>query len=146
MDETTAPTRACRRCGCTDADCRQCVARTGKPCSWVEDDLCSACTPIVLPDQMTAAIGEVLGMMVFRSGPLAHIYRAAGFDIPRKCEDEQAFILHRFLPLAILHGDAWWDHSSRDIDVQMAKVKDRTPRRDEPPFDPQQQSQDRPPQ
>jgi hypothetical protein len=38
----TAP-RTCRRCGCTDADCSGCVARTGKPCHWVEVDLCSAC-------------------------------------------------------------------------------------------------------
>jgi len=35
--------RACRVCSCTDADCRQCIARTGQPCHWVEDDLCSAC-------------------------------------------------------------------------------------------------------
>ena len=33
----------CRVCGCTDADCRQCVERTGSPCYWVEPDLCSAC-------------------------------------------------------------------------------------------------------
>lgn len=35
--------RKCRVCGCTDDDCRQCIERTGKPCSWVEPDLCSAC-------------------------------------------------------------------------------------------------------
>lgn len=35
--------RACRICGCTDADCRQCIKRTGSPCYWVEEDLCSAC-------------------------------------------------------------------------------------------------------
>lgn len=34
---------ACRVCGCTDADCSGCIARTGAPCSWVERDLCSAC-------------------------------------------------------------------------------------------------------
>lgn len=38
-----APVRRCRVCGCTDADCRQCIARTGQPCRWVESDLCSAC-------------------------------------------------------------------------------------------------------
>lgn len=36
--------RACRVCGCTDEDCRQCVEKTGMPCSWVDDDLCSACS------------------------------------------------------------------------------------------------------
>lgn len=35
--------RRCRRCGCTDDDCRQCVEKTGSPCHWVESDLCSAC-------------------------------------------------------------------------------------------------------
>jgi hypothetical protein len=35
--------RRCRVCGCTDADCRQCIQRTGVPCHWVDKDLCSAC-------------------------------------------------------------------------------------------------------
>ena len=35
--------RRCRVCGCTDDDCRQCVEKTGHPCRWVEEDLCSAC-------------------------------------------------------------------------------------------------------
>ena len=35
----------CRKCGCTDHDCTGCVERTGRPCHWVEPDLCSACTP-----------------------------------------------------------------------------------------------------
>jgi ParB/RepB/Spo0J family partition protein len=37
--------RACRICGCTETDCRQCVEKTGEPCHWVEEDLCSACAP-----------------------------------------------------------------------------------------------------
>lgn len=35
--------RKCRICGCTDNDCSQCIEKTGKPCHWVEEDLCSAC-------------------------------------------------------------------------------------------------------
>lgn len=47
--------RTCRVCGCTDSDCRQCIARTGQPCHWVEPDLCSACahapaTPVQTPE------------------------------------------------------------------------------------------------
>ena len=38
-----AAVRKCRVCGCTDEDCSQCVEKTGEPCYWVEDDLCSAC-------------------------------------------------------------------------------------------------------
>ena len=33
----------CRSCGCTDDDCTGCYLRTGIPCHWVEQDLCSAC-------------------------------------------------------------------------------------------------------
>lgn len=43
MEQLITPT--CRMCGCTDNDCSGCVARTGEACSWVENDLCSACAP-----------------------------------------------------------------------------------------------------
>lgn len=35
----------CRVCGCTDADCRQCVESSGHPCTWTDDEhtLCSRC-------------------------------------------------------------------------------------------------------
>jgi hypothetical protein len=35
--------RMCRVCSCTQTDCRHCITRLGRPCSWVELDLCSAC-------------------------------------------------------------------------------------------------------
>lgn len=35
--------RRCRVCGCTDDNCYQCIARTGAPCHWVKEDLCSVC-------------------------------------------------------------------------------------------------------
>jgi hypothetical protein len=40
-------TRRCRKCGCTDHDCHQCIEKTGEPCHWIEEDLCSACQPII---------------------------------------------------------------------------------------------------
>jgi hypothetical protein len=39
----TSPVQTCRICGCTDDDCQGCIDRTGQPCTWVEEDLCSAC-------------------------------------------------------------------------------------------------------
>ena len=33
----------CRACGCHDMDCWQCIEKTGAPCHWEEEDLCSAC-------------------------------------------------------------------------------------------------------
>jgi len=40
--------KKCRICGCTDGDCRQCIEKTGIPCHWVEDGLCSACKTTVV--------------------------------------------------------------------------------------------------
>lgn len=37
------PIQICTKCGCTDNDCRHCMEKTGKPCHWVEENLCSAC-------------------------------------------------------------------------------------------------------
>lgn len=51
-----AARRSCRTCGCTEADCSGCIERTGKPCHWVEKDLCSACV-VVGPKQ-----AEIPGM------------------------------------------------------------------------------------
>lgn len=36
----------CRVCGCTDDDCSQCIEKTGNPCYWIEEDLCSACAEV----------------------------------------------------------------------------------------------------
>lgn len=33
----------CRVCGCTNGDCRQCIAASGQPCHWVAPYLCSRC-------------------------------------------------------------------------------------------------------
>ena len=44
-DEAEVAVQKCRVCGCAEDDCSQCVEKTGKPCSWAEADLCSACVP-----------------------------------------------------------------------------------------------------
>lgn len=55
---------SCRVCGCTEADCAGCLARTGKSCHWVEVDLCSAC--VEQPPMFTVPIGPVLGELQAR--------------------------------------------------------------------------------
>jgi hypothetical protein len=53
--------RTCRVCGCTDGNCDQCVAKTGKPCHWVEADLCSACVEepdIKVTDERASTIAK----------------------------------------------------------------------------------------
>jgi hypothetical protein len=52
----------CRVCGCTQNDCSQCIERTGTPCSWVDESLCSAClNPEPKEDPMDTEIKKLLG-------------------------------------------------------------------------------------
>lgn len=67
------------------------------------------------PAKVTPALFDVLGLPNFRTGPIADVFRAAGADIRTKCEDEQAFVLDRFLRLAIEHGDGWREAAEADI-------------------------------
>lgn len=51
----------CRVCGCTDGDCRQCIEKTGEPCSWVSQNLCTACAVDRPPlDLATARIEDAI--------------------------------------------------------------------------------------
>jgi hypothetical protein len=60
----------CRACGCTDGNCAGCIERTGAPCWWVDDDLCSACEP----DQVRAS--KVLAIRA--SAQVAEAYQLPG--------------------------------------------------------------------
>jgi len=35
--------RICYNCGCTESNCEACIKRTGQPCFWLDQNLCSAC-------------------------------------------------------------------------------------------------------
>jgi hypothetical protein len=50
--------RACRSCGCTDYDCRGCIAKTGAPCFWVAHDLCSACAAATIDGTAPQTMAE----------------------------------------------------------------------------------------
>lgn len=78
----------------------------------------------ILPSELTPVIKSVLGMMCFKTSPYAHIYQAAGFDIPKKTEEEQAFILHRWLLLALLHGNDWPLIAQKEVEELRAKIKE----------------------
>lgn len=66
-------------------------------------------TSLIWPKVMSPDLKQVLGYPNFWCGPYAAIYRAAGHDIAKRAEDEQAFILHRFACAAIEHGENWSD-------------------------------------
>ena len=50
LDFDMANENMCGVCGCTDDDCLDCYMRTGTPCYWLADDLCSACGTVTTED------------------------------------------------------------------------------------------------
>lgn len=68
------------------------------------------------PAELTPELSEVLGMPMWETGPLAHAFRAAGRDIPRKAEAEQAFVLHWLTGLALQHGAKWRSVAADEIE------------------------------
>lgn len=84
----------------------------------------------VLPDTMTPAIDDALGLMNFETGPIAHLLRATGDDIPRKCEREQSHVLFWFLKLAVEHGDAWRKVAGQELKRRTELLKTTSAERD----------------
>jgi hypothetical protein len=72
------------------------------------------------PKELTPALREVLGMMVFQLSPLAPALRAAGHDIKRKAEDEQAHVLHWLIGIVLEHGDDWRAKAEDEIERMAA--------------------------
>lgn len=67
------------------------------------------------PEIITPELEHVLGLMNFQTGPVAHILQAAGHDIPKKCEAEQAHVLHWLIKLALDHPEDWADRADAEI-------------------------------
>jgi chromatin remodeling complex protein RSC6/RNA polymerase-binding transcription factor DksA len=64
--------RRCRVCGCTKYNCKQCIEKTGSPCTWVEEDLCSACQerPAVKVIDERASSSEVVPEIIAAPVPI----------------------------------------------------------------------------
>lgn len=79
MNVADASNRSCRVCGCTEVDCLQCIARTGGPCHWVAEDLCSACVPLAnavalgIAKQVAEQLGAP-GVVVLLLDPQGHLH------------------------------------------------------------------------
>ena len=45
LPKLLAQAGVCRVCGCTDADCSNCIAISGVPCSWADEThtICTRC-------------------------------------------------------------------------------------------------------
>lgn len=83
--------------------------------AWAKAALLEVKDRLRYPATMTAVLADVLGLPNFRTGPIAHVYRAAGAEIRTKCEDEQAFVLDRFLRFALEHGEDWRTAAEADL-------------------------------
>ncbi|WP_298810486.1 hypothetical protein [uncultured Sphingomonas sp.] len=84
---------------------------------------------VALTSPLSEPLRDILGLMCFQLGSLAHAYRRAGeFNgadgpLQARAEDEQAFMLHKILGLWLLHGDGWRQPLSDDLlRVTSAKV------------------------
>lgn len=68
------------------------------------------------PTEPTDALLEVLGLMLYTTTPIAHALRTAGTDIPKRCEEEQAYVLHWLIQLALQHGADWRARAGKSLD------------------------------
>ena len=79
---------------------------------------------LIFPRELTPELLEVLGMVNFQTGPMAHAFRDAGrAEIRRKCEDEQAFVLHWLVTLVLEHGADWRRHAGEVLQEVIAEAK-----------------------
>ncbi len=81
--------------------------------------------PFLYPVESSQEIKDILGMMVFECSPIAHGFQAAGYDIPKRVEDEQAFVLHWLLLIALQHGPSWREIAAKRLNdvLQAAKAQ-----------------------
>ncbi len=85
--QSHAPVRGkCRCCGCTEEDCRDCLERTGRPCTWADESttLCSACVCALCG---TAAQGLIARVHVKLPGKPAR-FSSTAYAWCAKCRSE----------------------------------------------------------
>lgn len=85
------------------------------------------------PDKLTPALRYILGRPNFQCGGVAHAYQAIGEfvdsdgqPLEKRSEDEQAFVLHRFVEVAMRNPDDWREAINREVrrvaDAAQAKL------------------------
>lgn len=67
------------------------------------------------PRELTDNLRDVLSMMMWNTGSIAHVLRAGGAEIPNKAEIEQAHVLHWLTLLALEHSDKWREEGEKRI-------------------------------
>ena len=74
------------------------------------------------PETLNPELNEVLGWPNFWCAGYANAFRAAGYDIPRKAEREQAFVLHWLTGLVLKHGAGWRAAAISEFEALREKV------------------------
>lgn len=68
---------------------------------------------MIFPRELTPQVREVLSIMCFEAGLIAHAFRESGrAEIKTRAEDEQAFVLHWLLTFVLEQGAEWRKHAS----------------------------------
>ena len=67
--------RKCRICGCTDRNCKKCVAKTGTACHWVQKDLCSACLGDAAAKSIETVTKAMMTMATFAAAACMELSR-----------------------------------------------------------------------
>ena len=80
---------------------------------------------LTYPDTLTPALADALGFMNFRTGPIAHLLRAAGHDIAPKAEAEQAYVLDMLVRAVCEHGDNW----RQPVEAKLREAREEASRR-----------------
>ncbi len=76
---------------------------------------------VAWPELLTPELRHILGMMCFQLGKLAHAYQRAsefiGVEGPldKRAEDEQAFMLHKWIGFWFSHGAEWQGAAGADL-------------------------------
>ncbi|MDF2601176.1 MAG: hypothetical protein K0Q54_3999 [Methylobacterium brachiatum] len=79
---------------------------------------------LIFPRELTPEVRDVLSIMCFEAAPIAHAFRASGrAEINARAEDEQAFVLHWLLTIALEHGTGWRKHAGDILEVVVAEAK-----------------------
>lgn len=79
---------------------------------------------LIFPRELTPEIRDVLSIMCFEAGPIAHAFRESGrAEIKTQAEDEQAFVLHWLLTFALEHGAEWRKHAGDVLEAVIAEAK-----------------------
>lgn len=77
------------------------------------------------PAEMTPALRDALETMLWTSGQVSRALRVGGAEIKKRAEDEQAYVLHWFIQLALEHGDEWRKRAGEQLQEMAALASQR---------------------